>query len=181
MSKPKRKAFMSKRGKLLSTSACCATIVLGLTALPNVASAQTFDIQSASANTSHRNFPASNAIDGNLASSSRWAGRGNPEELILDLGSTERVDDIQIAWTGTIRYSFRIEGRSGTSGSWTEIFEGQSSGNGDNFENFNVSDIDARQVRITGLDSNWSNINEVRVIGTAGPNGSPSPLSLIHI
>ena len=172
MSKPKRKALMSKRGKLLSTSACCATIALGLTTLPGVASAQTFDIQSATANTSASSFPASNAIDGSTAFASRWAGRGNPEQLILDLGRTERVDDVQIAWGRGDRnvYPFRIEGRSGTSGSWTEIFEGQNSGNTANFENYNVNDIDARQVRITGLDSGFTNLTEIRIIGTAGPN-----------
>ena len=141
MSKFKRKAYMSKQGKLLSTSACCATLALGLTtALPSIASAQTFNIQSASANTSHSRFPASNAIDGDLDRDSRWAGSGNPEQIILDLGSTERVDNVQIAWTGgdNISYPFRIEGRLGTSGSWTEVFEGSSSGSTANFEDYNV-------------------------------------------
>ena len=138
---------------------------------------QTFDIQSVTASDSHRNFPASNVIDGDLDRNSRWAGSGsrNPERIILDLGTIRRVDDIQIAWTGSIRYPFRVQGRSGTGGSWTNLFTGQSSGNGDNFENYNLQDFDARQVRVIGDRDGFTNITEVTISGTAGPSGSPSP------
>ena len=132
---------------------------------------QTFDIQSVTASDSHRNFPASNVIDGDLDRNSRWAGSGsrNPERIILDLGTIRRVDDIQIAWTGSIRYPFRVQGRSGTGGSWTNLFTGQSSGNGDNFENYNLQDFDARQVRVIGDRDGFTNITEVTISGTAGP------------
>ena len=178
MSKFKRKAYISNQGKLLSTSACCATLALSLTtALPNVAHAQTFDIQSATANAAHRDFPASNAIDGDTSFQSRWAGNLNPEQLILDLGTNRTVDDVQIAWGrgDSIVYRFTIEGRSGTSGSWTEIFDGQSSGDTADFENYNVNDISARQIRVTGLNSRFTNLSEIRIIGTGGPGPSPSP------
>ena len=122
------KTHKSKRGKLLSTSACCATLALGLTTLPGVANAQTFDIQSASATAAHSSFPASNAIDGSTAFASRWAGSGSPERLTSDLGTIRRVDDVRIAWGRGDRqiYSFFIEGRSGTSGNWTQILSERS-------------------------------------------------------
>ena len=83
-----------------------------------------------------------------------------------------------IAWgRGDERsYPFQIAGRSGTSGSWTTIFSGTSSGNTTNFEDYNVNDISARQIRIRGAnDGSYTNITEVQVIGTGGPSGSPNP------
>ena len=102
--------------------------ILALAAVSTNAQAQTFNIQSATGSGSHANFPPSNAIDGNTSFASRWAGNGSPEEIRLDLGTDRRVDDVQIAWgRGNQRsYEFEIAGRSGTSGSWTTIFTGNS-------------------------------------------------------
>ena len=142
-------------------------------------------IQSARGSGSHRNYPPSNVIDGNTSFGSRWAGRGNPEEVRLDLGSNQTVDDVQIAWgRGNSRaYRFEIAGRSGTSGNWTTIFSGTSSGSTNDFENYNVKDINARQVRIRGTssDSLYTNITEVRIFGAGGsssPPSNPSPSSV---
>ena len=111
-----RETLMKILNKALAGASLFAMSMAGGTSY-----AQTFDIQSASANISGANFPASNAIDGDLNSRSRWAGNGNPERLTLDLGTIRRVDDIQIAFTAgnRITYPFIVEGRSGTSGSWT--------------------------------------------------------------
>lgn len=55
-------------------------------------------ISSATADKYHSNYPASKAIDGNTAYSSRWAGYGDPSNLILDLGTTCDVDYVKIAF-----------------------------------------------------------------------------------
>lgn len=156
-----------------------ALVCAGLMSAPTVFS-QTYEIQSASGTGSHPNFPPSNAIDGNIAFASRWAARSpntsSPTEIRLDLGTNRTVDNVHIAWgRGDQRsYPFEIAGRSGTSGSWTTIFSGQSSGDTNNFEDYNVNDISARQIRIRGAnDGSYTNITEVLIIGTGGPSASP--------
>jgi len=149
--------------------------VLAASSVSLTAQAQTFDIQSAGGIGTHSNFPVTNAYDGNINFSSRWAGNGSPEALILDLGTDQRVDDVRIAWGhgNTRSHTFQIEGRAGRSGPWTPIFNGTSSGNTIAFENYNVDDITAQQIRIRGLSNSdggaWTNITEVQIIGTAGP------------
>lgn len=154
--------------------------LVALAAISVPASAQTYNIQSANGSGSEPNFPPSNAIDGNTAFASRWAARSpntsSPTEIRLDLGSNQTVDNVQVAWgRGDQRtYPFEIAGRSGTSGSWTTIFTGESSGDTLNFEDYNVNDINARQIRIRGAnDGTFTNITEVRIIGPAGASGSP--------
>ncbi len=153
-------------GALLATALLCIN-----------AQAQTFEIRSARASGTVGNFDPSNVIDGDLSFRSNWIGNGNPQEVRLDLGSDKRVDNVQIAW-GRGRsnvYQFEIAGRSGTSGPWTTIFSGSSSGNTNDFEDYNVNDIDARQVRIRGLDAGFTNITEVKIIGTGGDSGPILP------
>ena len=147
-------------------------------------SAQTYDIQSANATGSNANFPPSNAIDGVLTNSSRWSGRSpntsTPTEIRLDLGQNRTVDDVRIAWTGnnSSTYTFEIAGRTGTSGSWTTVLTGTANGSNNAFVNYNVPDINARQVRIRGArDGSFTNITEVEIIGPSGPSSSSSSSS----
>ena len=97
---------------------------------------------------SRSGFPAENAIDGNLGT--RWSSSGEDRDIYVDLGGVARIDDVGIAWfDGNDRVSeFRIYTRTGTSGSWNEVFEGESSGDTAGIEIFNVDDEDARFVRI---------------------------------
>ena len=157
--------------------------LLALFAGVNTASAQTFDTDDAGDfGNSHRNYPASNAIDGNTSFSSRWAATfsGGDANLYVDLGSVKRVDNIGVSWgRGNQRsYVFEVRARRGTSGSWTKVFSGESSGTTTGIENYNVNDIDARQVRVkifsNSAGTNWADITEFEVYGTAGPSGSPS-------
>ena len=140
------------------------------------------DIQSASASHAHPNYPASNAVDGNTSFATRWAGNGNPERLTIDLGANKTIEEVQIAWgRGSSRsYSFVIEARSGTSGSWTQLLSGTNNGNTDDYETYNITDMTARQVRISGLnDGSYTNITDVRIVGsdddTQNPNPDPDP------
>ncbi len=157
--------------------------VLVLLAAINTASAQTFDIENAGDfGNSHSNYPPSNAIDGNTSFSSRWAStfQGGDANLFVDLGSVKRVDNIGVSWgRGNQRsYVFEVRARRGTSGSWTKVFSGVSSGSTTGIENYNVTDIDARQVRIkvfsNSAGSFWADVTEFEVYGTQGPSGSNS-------
>ena len=155
--------------------------LLAISSLGSTAYAQNFNIQSATGTGSHASFPPSNVLDGDLSFASRWAGNASPEEIRLDLGSNRTVDDIQIAWGrgDSRRYTFEVAGRSGTSGSWTNLFEGTSSGNTAGFENYNLTDRSVRQVRIRGLSNSsgtaYTDITEVTISGTGGQGSTPTP------
>lgn len=130
---------------------------------------------------SHSSYPPSNATDGDTAFASRWAAQFNTEaNLWVDLGSAYTVDDVGVAWgRGNSRsYVFEVWARSGTSGTWTKIFDGESSGTTDQIEQYNVTDISARQVRIkvfsNSAGSNWADVTEFEVYGTSGPDGNNS-------
>lgn len=147
-------------------------------------SAQTFSIVDVGDfGGAHPNYPASKAVDGNTAFSSRWAANngGSASNLFVDFGTVRRVDDIGVAWGrgNTRTHRFEVRARSGTSGSWTRIFSGTSSGTTTGIEQYNVNDIDARQVRVkvfsNSAGTDWTNITEFEVYGTSGPSGNPPP------
>ena len=128
---------------------------------------------------SRSGFPAENAIDGNL--DTRWSSSGEDRNIYVDLGGVARIDDVGIAWfDGNDRVSeFRIYTRTGTSGIWNEVFEGESSGDTAGIEIFNVDDEDARFVRIEVESNDFNgiqNISEIQVFGVdqVGKSGSPS-------
>ncbi len=156
-------------------------IMIGLIFGTGSAFAQTFSISDEGDwGTSHPSYPPSNATDGNTAFASRWAAtlnNSNGANLWVDIGSAQTVDDIGVAWgRGDQRsYEFEVWARSGTSGSWTKIFDGNSSGTTAGIEQYNVDDISARQVRIkvfsNSAGSNWADVTEFEVYGTSGPSG----------
>ena len=148
-----------------------------------IVGAQTFNIVSAGDfGGAHQNYPASNAIDGDTAFASRWAANysngGGDVNLFVDLGSVQRVDDIGVAWgRGDQRsYNFEVRARAGTSGSWTVIrSRANSSGNTTGIEQYNVTDVNARQVRIKVFSASdgvpWANVTEFEVYGANGRSG----------
>ena len=150
----------------------------------NSAAAQTFSPAfAADFGNSHPNYPPSNAIDGNTSFSSRWAATfdGGSANLFVDLGQVQRVDDVGIAFGRGDRrsYDFEIRARSGTSGSWTQVFRGQSDGRSSGIEMYNVSDISARQIRVkvfsNSAGTDWADVTEFEVYGVDGPGGNNTP------
>ena len=128
---------------------------------------------------SHASYPAQNAFDGNTAFASRWAASldNGAVNLYTDFGSVKRIDDVGIAWgRGDQRtYRFEIRARAGTSGSWTKVYSGTSSGNTAGIESYNVTDMDARQVRVKVFENSagtsWIDITEFEVYDTSGRSG----------
>lgn len=151
-----------------------------ITTMGSTAFAAEVNIQSATGSGSHASYPPSNVIDGDTSFASRWAGNGSPEEVRLDLGSDHRIDDVSIAWgRGSSRsYPFEIAGRSGTSGSWTTVFSGENARNND-LQNYNVTDITARQIRIRGFRDGYTDITEVKIFdtGSGGDSGGSDSTS----
>ena len=156
--------------------------ILALSGMSTAAHAQFFDIESATGSGSHARLVPSRAIDGDTRNASRWSGNGNPEELFLDLGTERRLDDAQIAWyLGDRRsFTFEIAARLDTFDSWTTLFSGTSEGDTNDFENYNLTDFDARYVRIRGLSNSDGTaataIREVTLSGTGGPVEADAPV-----
>jgi len=167
--------------KILS-KALLGSSILAFASMGSSAHAQFFNIESATGTGDHFRLVPSRAIDGNTNNTSRWAGNGSPEELFLDLGTVQRLDDAQIAWYlgEQRRFTFEIAAREDTFDDWTTIFSGTSQGDTNGFENYNVNDIDARYVRIRGFSNSdgtaWTAIREITLSGTGGRVQAPEPV-----
>ena len=126
--------------------------------------------------TSHSSYPATNVIDGDTSFASRWAASGSPVNLTIQLEEVSVVSEVGIAWgRGDSRsYTFEIYARADTSGSWTRVFNGVSSGNTADIEFFDVTDIDAQQIRIktsaNSAGTDWTDITEVSFSEESSPS-----------
>lgn len=123
--------------------------------------------------TSHSSYPPENAIDNDTAWSSRWAAEngGDAVNLTTQLDASSDITEVGVAWgQGTSRtHTFEIYARPGTSGSWTKIYDSVSSGESNDIEVYDVTDISAQQVRIkaqsNSAGSDYMNITEVKLYG----------------
>lgn len=117
--------------------------------------------------TSHSSYPPTNVIDGDTSFASRWAASGSPVNLTIQLEEISAVSEVGIAWgRGDSRsYNFEIYARADTSGSWTRVFNDASSGSSADIEFFDITDIDAQQIRIktseNSAGTDWTDITEV--------------------
>lgn len=118
-------------------------------------------------------YPASNAIDGSLSWASRWAASGSPVNLQLNLASVEKITEVGVSWGrgGERTFTFEIWARAGTSGDWTKVYDDLSSGSTSSIEVYDITDIDAQQVRIKTFENSagtdWTDIKEVEVYGSS--------------
>lgn len=118
-----------------------------------------------------------NVLDGSLADESRWSSQG-VKWITLDLGALKTVKALDIAWyKGDQRSSFFSIETSADNSNWTTVLaSGQSSGNSADPESYDLSDSNARYVRLTGSGNSandWNSILEMEVIG-CGDSGSGS-------
>src|SRR5204863_9081854 len=93
-------------------------------------------------------FPASNAFDGNLAST-RWASKEgvDPQWLRVDLGAPASISRVKLTWEAAYAKSYTIEvSVDGTT--WTKIFS-TTTGNGGTDDLTGLAGT-GRFVRITG-------------------------------
>ena len=134
-------------------------------------------VVSASDDGSNDGHGPANVIDGSLADESRWSSQGI-KWITLDLGTAQTVEGLNIAWyKGDQRSSYFTVETSTDNSNWTVVLSGgQSSGNSANMESYDVTDSNARYVRVTGSGNsanNWNSILEMDVIG-CGDGGSGS-------
>ena len=129
------------------------------------------------ASTNDGNLPA-NTVDGSLAT--RWSANGDAQWLQLDLGTTQAVSFVKIAfYSGNLRASrFDIQCSTGTT--WSNLASGaQSSGASTGLETFDVADGNCRFVRYLGHGNTvntWNSLTEIEVWqAAAGPTATPTP------
>jgi hypothetical protein len=119
--------------------------------------------------------PPSNAIDADL--NTRWANDGVGSWISADLGSTQNICSVDIAWYNgnTRQYHFVIA--TSTDGStFTNVFNGDSSGTTVSSEKYTISNINAKYVRVTvngNTQNNWASIYDLKIFGSALSGNSP--------
>lgn len=119
---------------------------------------------------------AANTIDNNL--STRWSADGDGQWIRFDLGSSQTVGSVQVAWYkgDTRRSTFDVE-LSGDATAWTRVYSGSSSGTTTAREPYGFPDAAARYVRIVGhgnTANSWNSITEVEIIGADAASSPPA-------
>lgn len=135
------------------------------------------NVSSVSASADDGNVPA-NTLDGNL--STRWSANGSGQYITFDLGSSQNVGSVKVAWykgdQRTSDYDIRI---GNSTSSLASVKSGTSSGNTTSLETYNFTTTSGRYVRIKGFgnsSSNWNSITEVEIFaGSGNPDPDPDP------
>jgi F5/8 type C domain len=124
------------------------------------------NISAVGANGNDGNIPQ-NTLDNNL--NTRWSNLGFPSWIQYDLGESQPVCNVDIAWyRGNLRVNTFTISVSNDGTNFTPIFSGQSSGRTTGLEPYNVQDTMGRYVRVTVTDNtenSWSSISEVKING----------------
>ncbi len=124
-------------------------------------------VSNASDNGTNDGNGPNNAVDGNMGS--RWSSQGNGKALTLTLGNMSSVRDVKIAWyKGDQRAAYFDIQTSIDNSKWNTVYAGGQSFRNSGFETYNVTDSEAKYVRIVGYgntSNNWNSILEVEVLG----------------
>ncbi|WP_225409645.1 polysaccharide lyase family 7 protein [Stigmatella hybrida] len=164
---------------LLATAEASAQSATKLAVPGSAVIASTYDVAN--------NAIPSQAVDDDL--STRWAGQGDGAHITFDLGTTQNVQLIKIAWYqgNTRTTAFDVLASTSSSGPWTPLLNRHaSSGTTTDFEIYDFADTNARYVRIVGHGNSsgngWNSIAEVELWGQTGtvnqvaePTFSPTP------
>ena len=143
-------------------------------------------IQNAKTSGSQTSFPGPNVLDDNL--DTRWSNNGVGSWIQLDLGTSNKICDISIAWYKANERQNNFVISTSTDGiKFSNVFSSKSSDSTLNLEKYNIADTNARFVRITvngNTQNSWASITEVSIkifpisgssnyyIGAAGDWGS---------
>jgi hypothetical protein len=114
-------------------------------------------------------YEPANVLDNNLAT--RWASDGIGQSIRADLGSTQNICSVDIAWyLGDARQYHFVIATSTDGTTFTNKFSGDSSGTTLNSEKYTIPATDARYVRVTvngNTANNWASITELDVFGSS--------------
>jgi biopolymer transport protein ExbD len=143
-------------------------------------------IQNARTSASQTGFPGTNVLDDNL--DTRWSNNGVGSWIQLDLGISNKVCDISIAWyKGNERQNNFVISTSDDGIKFSNVLSSKSSGSTLNQEKYDIADTNARYIRITvngNTLNTYASITEVSInivsisgssnyyIGAAGDWGS---------
>jgi len=147
-------------------------LLLAIAALARRSRAANIPVVSITASANDGNLP-SNAIDNNLGT--RWScpiPSGGACWLQADLGTTSTITTVGIAWyqgaQRTNTFSIQVSNDNTT---FTTFFAGTSSGTTTSIENYPVTAVSARYVRISVTDNSlhngWASITELAIPATA--------------
>jgi hypothetical protein len=137
-------------------------------------------IDSAADNGTNDGHGPENTIDKDTTDDSRWSSQGVGKTITYDLGSQATVKELEVKWyKGNTRSSYFDIHTSTNNSNWTSVLSGGISSGGDSsYETIDVTDTEARYVRITGAGnstgSTWNSIIETKILGcsdgsTVGP------------
>jgi hypothetical protein len=133
-------------------------------------------VKSVTASGDDGNVP-SNVLDDSQAT--RWSCEGIGSWILLDLGESFKIIDVDIAWfKGTERtYKFKLE-TSLDKTTWDEFFKGESSSDTAASEKYNERDEEGQYVKLTvdgNNENNWAAVTEIWVNGDDITSTEPSP------
>jgi F5/8 type C domain/Calcineurin-like phosphoesterase/Iron/zinc purple acid phosphatase-like protein C len=123
------------------------------------------NIQNITTSGSRSQYPASNVLDSNI--NTRWSNSQIGSWIQLDLGTSKNICSVDIAWhEGNERQNNFTVSTSNDSLKFSDSISSNSSGSTASFEKYNVTDINARYLRITvngNTLNNYSSIGEIVV------------------
>lgn len=144
------------------------------------------NIQNAKTSGSQTSFPGANVLDDNL--DTKWSNNGVGSWIQLDLGTSNKICDINIAWYKANERQNNFVISTSTDGiKFSNVFSSKSSNSTLDLQKYNIADTNARFVRITvngNTQNSWASITEVSIkifpisgssnyyIGAAGDWGS---------
>ena len=102
-------------------------------------------------------------IDGDTTPNSRWSSEGTNKAIILDLGEEKELGALKIKWyQGAERQASFFIDTSSDNTQWTEVLPTKdSSGRHSGFELVNITSVNARYIRITGLGNTNNDFNSI--------------------
>ena len=128
-------------------------------------------ISSASDDGSNDGHGPENTIDKDTTADSRWSSNGIGKTITYDLGADMSVKELAVKWyKGSERSSYFDIHTSTNNSNWTSVLSGGISSGGDSsYEKIDVTDTEARYVRVTGngnsAGSSWNSIVETQILG----------------
>jgi len=131
-------------------------------------------ISAVTASSSSSSYPPANAVDNNL--NTRWATTGIGSWIRADLGSTQNICSVDIAWAfGNIEQYHFVIATSTDGTTFTNKFSGDSSGTTLNSEKYPIAPTDARYIRVTvngNTNPNFANSASIAELDIFGSSAS---------
>ncbi len=127
---------------------------------------------------SHDGNVPENTLDQSMGT--RWSAVGDGEWIMYNLGKTEVIDFLEIAfYKGDSRVQYFEVHLSKDNLNWQKVYSGQSSGKTLDFQKFDFPNAEAQYVKVVGRKNSvnsWNSLTEVKInyAGTSGTNTSPS-------